>query len=276
MSITYRFRRFVNLYKVFIHLASLAARQRLIYRISGFILFAATLMEISALVFFWRVAQGESMDEAILGPQGITGYIILAGLLGAANIGFGDQQMGKAVRSGEVVRHFLQPLDIQMTMLAREIGGWMGAALLTTIPVLLLSSIIIGTPRPAGAIPLLAFIISWLLGAATIAAFDYCVGLLTFRTVQDFFISQAKVAIVAFFSGALIPLAYLPDILKLIAEFLPFQQAVYIPAAIYLGIIPLDAILKALLIQIGWFVFLILLGRLGWRWTVQDVALHAT
>jgi hypothetical protein len=168
---------------VFIHLASLAARQRLIYRISGFILFAATLMEISALVFFWRVAQGESMDEAILGPQGITGYIILAGLLGAANIGFGDQQMGKAVRSGEVVRHFLQPLDIQMTMLAREIGGWMGAALLTTIPVLLLSSIIIGTPRPAGAIPLLAFIISWLLGAATIAAFDYCVGLLTFRTV---------------------------------------------------------------------------------------------
>ena len=272
----HRLGRSLTVARALFHLSLISLRQRFIYRTSTVLLFVATLVEIAALVFFWRVAQGQGADEALLGTQGIVGYIILAGLLGAANIGFGDQQMGTMVRSGEVIRHFLQPLDIQATMLMRQLGGWAGAVIITTIPVLLLANVVLGMPRPESTLALCAFVFSWIVGAVTISAFDYCVGLLTFRTIQDFFISQAKVAIVAFFSGALIPLDYLPGAVKTVAEMLPFQQAVYVPVSIYLGIIPAEAIPAALAGQLLWLLSLILLGRLAWHWAVQDVALHAT
>jgi ABC-2 type transport system permease protein len=71
------------------------------------------------------------------------------------------------------------------------------------------------------------------------------------------------------FSGMLIPLAFFPAGLRTLAEWLPFQGIVYTPVMIYLGQIQGQALLPALVVQVGWVALLWIGARLFWSRAVR-------
>jgi ABC-2 type transport system permease protein len=74
-----------------------------------------------------------------------------------------------------------------------------------------------------------------------------------YRGLQSIFI-----AVITFFSGMLIPLAFLPGPIKVIANALPFRSVIMMPSEVYLGQI---AIWKGLGFQAAWIAALILAAR---------------
>lgn len=262
--------------KQFLRISLASAQQQIVYRATTYFLFVASMIELSLLYYFWKAAQGSLADDRIFGAHGIGAYIILAGLLAQGSLGFNDQFLGRQVRSGAIVYSFVKPVDIQILVLANQFGTWLTRSVMTTIPVLLLANAWFGFPRPYDLVHVLIFIISWLLGVLVAGAFDFCIGLITFRTVEDFFISQAKLAIMSFFSGAIIPLRYLGEPWISVANLLPFGEIISVPVRIYLGAAHSSELMYMLLKQVIWVVLLLSVGRIGWKWAVKDVSLHAT
>jgi ABC-2 type transport system permease protein len=68
-----------------------------------------------------------------------------------------------------------------------------------------------------------------------------------------------------FATGALIPLWFMPDLLRSIVQLLPFQAIAFIPVSIYVGEPATGAIWSALALQAMWMGLLVLVIRLVWR-----------
>jgi ABC-2 type transport system permease protein len=87
----------------------------------------------------------------------------------------------------------------------------------------------------------------------------YLVGLLGFWTHNGWGLVNGRIALTRLFSGALVPLPFMPGWLESLAQALPFQAMVYLPSTIYLGRQP-DP----------WAA----LGRLAFARAVQQVTIH--
>jgi ABC-2 type transport system permease protein len=65
--------------------------------------------------------------------------------------------------------------------------------------------------------------------------FHYIIGLSSFWFVQANAIRRVVYLFSMVFSGALIPLTFFPDGLRLLQQFLPFQYTIYVPAMVFIG-----------------------------------------
>ena len=72
-------------------------------------------------------------------------------------------------------------------------------------------------------------------------------------------------------SGELVPLWFMPDLLRQFIQLLPFQSIVYVPVSIYIGIPATGGIATALASQVFWAVVLVGVIRVMWK-----RALHRT
>jgi ABC-type uncharacterized transport system permease subunit len=71
-------------------------------------------------------------------------------------------------------------------------------------------------------------------------------------------------AVRSFLSGQVVPLWFMPDWLRTVAEILPFQAATYTPLAIYFGRPP-GGLAAALAVQCIWIV--VLGASCAWVWS---------
>ncbi|MGH8792197.1 MAG: ABC transporter permease [Stackebrandtia sp.] len=67
-----------------------------------------------------------------------------------------------------------------------------------------------------------------------------------------------------FLSGAMVPLWFMPDWLRVVLEWLPFQATLYTPVAIYVGQITGADAWRAVVVQTAWL--LLLGGAAAWMW----------
>jgi ABC-2 type transport system permease protein len=69
----------------------------------------------------------------------------------------------------------------------------------------------------------------------------------------------------SFLSGAVVPLWFLPDVLRTVLQLLPFQGMAFLPLSIFVGQATGIDILVALGIQLFWVVVLALMAAFVWR-----------
>jgi ABC-2 type transport system permease protein len=82
--------------------------------------------------------------------------------------------------------------------------------------------------------------VGWLLVTVALAFLmgfyvRYCLGLASFWLVDSGGVRGVFTILSGFFSGALIPLVFLPRWLQVLQFFLPFQYMVYVPAMVFTG-----------------------------------------
>ena len=82
------------------------------------------------------------------------------------------------------------------------------------------------------------------------------------------------VAVVDFFSGAIIPLPFFPEKLQVIFSLLPFGSMQNVPYRIYGGDLAGLPALVSILVQIIWLLTLLLLGRLMMGKALQRIIIQ--
>lgn len=255
--------------------AALAFRTQLAYRSQVWAGIFGELVEVLAKIAIWTAvlaapgaAAGVSLAEMIT-------YAVIAGtLLGAWRYEDMLREIGAAVKSGDLAVHLLRPLHYPLYLLAVEVGN-LGFAIATTVlPVIVMVAVFFGLMPPASLAHGLLFVPFWLLAFAIFFLLTLICGLASFWLMDAEALEWFLTGIIAFFSGAVVPLWFFPPALGAITAGLPFAWLSYYPAAVYLGKLDAQAAGMALLFGGLWALALGALCAFLWaktrtRLTVQ-------
>lgn len=175
-----------------------------------------------------------------------------------------EMQTAKKIIKGDIILDLLKPVDYRRMTFFRLLGNAGIEFGLTFLFTGCFYLYVNGMDlRTLARIPL--FLLSLFLGIRIKFGIQYLFSLLCFYTDNAYGVTKAREVLTNFFSGALIPLAVFPNLLRNLCSYLPFQGIVYVPCSIFLGTLSVRETLWQLLIQLFWILLLYLFGRLAWK-----------
>jgi viologen exporter family transport system permease protein len=167
------------------------------------------------------------------------------------------------VRDGSIAMDLLRPVRFLPQAFASQVGSML-AMLPFAIVALPFAILVGGAVGPVSTTAFLGYLAGLITGFLVSALANLAMSMVTFWTLEVGGILMTYRMIQQFFSGALVPLWFMPGWLHGIASALPFQSAGYTPLAIYLGRESGGKTLELLAEQVGWIIVLWLLLRLIW------------
>ncbi len=180
------------------------------------------------------------------------------------------QDIVARVREGQIGFDLTRPVSYPSQLVAGAAGDLLGMLpmLIAALPVAAILGELSGPANwQAGVGYLVSFLIAWLI-AVELAMI---IGLVAFWTLEMTGFMMVYNLVGGFATGALVPLWFMPDLLRQFIQLLPFQSIVYVPVSIYIGIPATGNVATALLLQLFWAVVLIGVIRFVW-----GRALHRT
>jgi ABC-2 type transport system permease protein len=248
------------------------ARAALAYRLNLLLGLGAVLVQLIALLAVWRVILAQSSVHGFTWPQ-MRAYLLVAFAAGTVVSLMGDFRMAFRILDGDVALDLVKPIDYQRARFAEAIGGLWIEVVLIAVVVGVTLALTGGVDVPGG--PGLAlFIASMLLLVPLKFLIVYVSTLACFWTQNFMGVQWARLAVVNLFSGALIPLAYLPGWLATTAQWSPFAGLTSTPALIYLGRVDLRHGLALVAVQLAWVLALWFGARLVWQAALRRLTVN--
>lgn len=176
-----------------------------------------------------------------------------------------ENEIFDSIVNGNIAYELCRPINIYNMWFSKNLATRLSMALLRCMPVLLLAVALpapYGLMAPSGPAALFLFFLSMLLGVGVTVAFCMLIYMACFFTISPVGLRMVSVSVVEFFSGAIIPLPFLPDGIREIFELLPFASMQNAPFRIYSGNLQGNDMLRALSLQAFWLCMLIFTGKL--------------
>jgi ABC-2 type transport system permease protein len=259
---------------IYIALAAMVPKRIWAYNTWTWMQLFVRLLALITYASFWRAVYSTTTAVGGLSYNQTLNYILLAQIFLSA--AFSTNQLsifGELLYHGQLGIELLRPVDFQASQYVQNLA-FMGVNLLRSCPLLLVALLFFDLSLPTTPLPWLAFIISLVLGNTVLFFFDWIVGCLVFYITEVWGLIVARVGIVAFFSGALVPLTMMPDWLYTIAIALPFAQALSFPVEILSGIRPVEEAPRIWLIQLIAIGLLTVLSRSTFRRAARKVTVQ--
>ncbi len=191
-----------------------------------------------------------------------------------------DPELRDLIRSGEVARDLLRPLDLYWLWFTRTLAwrlvssGLRCAAILAFAGFALprLGMVDLALPAPAGASALACFAVLMAMAALMSASMTVALSCFQFRQVSAAGITAIFAAIVSFFSGLTVPLPLLDGPIAAVAGLLPFRALADLPFRFWSGAIPVNDAPAAFLFQLAWLAAITAGGRVFLNMQLRDLA----
>ncbi len=258
----------------------ISIHERLIYR-ADFMLgtlmrFLPTLTQIFLWWAIYDVISTPGSIDQTGGPDGdIAGYkygdMVAYYLLVIISRAFSSMPgltrgIANQIRSGEVKKFLIQPVDMQGCLLMQRIAHKLVYYLIATIPFALVfwlcgDFFVDGWPEWD---VLIVFYCSLLLSFLLGFFLESCIGLIGFWFLEVTSLTFIYMLMTFLLSGHMFPLDLLPDSIGNFVDFLPFKYLAYFPAAVFLGKVEGAAMYQGLAVEVFWVVLFIVLSRILW------------
>ncbi len=249
----------------YLSIAMTSFQQAIAYRVTTIFNIAITFIWVFILYSLWKAAF--SGRDLIAGYtwEDMRTYVLLAyGINALVGWRVGSAMMG-AIRTGEIVRELVRPLNYCGTQLAMAAGFSITEGIISLVFTLLLGVFVLDIAPPASPGMAALFVVTVLIGFVTKALIVFSISLLTFWTLNGVGLMWSQQAVIAILAGTLVPIDLLPVWLRAIAEVLPMRGIVATPVTLYLG--KADAWEAAWLVglQLAWLVALWVFANWAWR-----------
>lgn len=258
----------LNRLGVYFEIGMMQAKTRMAYSAWFWANLFVQTVGLVVMVYFWRaVYENQTRIEGQTLQQTLN-YIMLARMLSGLTNSGTIQRFGQLMFRGELAIELLRPVDFQLQTLAQALNRW-GTDLVMRWQLWPIAMVFFGLQLPTAPLAYLYFLMSLLLGAVIVFLFEWMLACVVFITLESWGLTVLKEGIASFLSGALIPLTLMPEGLRKVAEFTPFSQVVYVPAAFLSGLTPLSKGPEVLLVQCLWVLGLFFLSRWVFARTIK-------
>ncbi len=198
--------------------------------------------------------------------QALTSYIWMQqAFLALYMTWFLENEIFDSIRNGNIAYELCRPIDIYSMWFTRSMANRLSRAVLRCLPILLFAVFLpgpYGLSMPENRTAFLWFLLTMVLAFIVVIAFCMLVYIVTFFTISPMGVRMVAVAAVEFFSGAVIPLPFLPDNIRRIFEILPFASMQNVPLRTYTGDLSGPDLYRAIVLQFIWSAVLILAGKI--------------
>ena len=185
--------------------------------------------------------------------------------------------VGEEIRDGSIIMRMLKPVSYNATFLFHELGGKLPTTIALSGPMIIaveiIRTVLDGTFQfSVGS--LLLYIVSCVLAYLINFYFNICFGFAAFVIKYLWGANMMKNVLVGFFSGAVIPLSFLPEWLERVFLFLPFASLNYTPVMIYMGQYAGAEIVYFMGLQVFWVLFFCGLSKFLWKVSVKRLTVQ--
>lgn len=226
------------------------------------------LIRCAVLVALAAGAGAAGPDGGVLGGYDEAGLLVYAfisqALLGPVNI-WGGTDLRDRIRSGDIAVDLARPLDVQGALMAQDLGYSLAAVIPRSIPTLLIGMAAVGVRLPVDPLLWAAGLTGALLAMVVSYLARFLVQTAAFWITETRGVVNLYAGAAGIFSGLIMPLAIMPEPLRLAALATPFPALIQAPADLLAGRVTGTAALATLGVQLAWAIGLAAAGRLALR-----------
>ena len=174
---------------------------------------------------------------------------------------WGWWEVALRVRSGDVATDLQRPVDFQLLWLAQDLGRAAYHALYRGVPPFVFGALVFEVLLPGDVLIWVAFVASVFLAVCASFAFRFLVNLTAFWLLDYRGVGVLGMIASTFFSGMIIPIAFFPEWLEVLAWALPFAAMIQAPVEVFLGHAEGLTLVGLLALQAAWALVLLAAGR---------------
>lgn len=201
--------------------------------------------------------------------DGITLSMVATNLINSFIIGdafaMDDDFLRNKINNGTIANEFLRPVNFKLRILAEDLGQTIFNLIFRSGPAFLITVLWIGMEPPKSSGHLLLSMIALIFGFLVCWNLSFIVQSLAFWIINVWSISTIKGVLFSLLSGCILPLWFLPDAVRTIASFTPFESIYFGTVEIYLGLVNEREIVAIYCKQWIWIVLLYLVGDFLWK-----------
>ncbi|MDE6251807.1 MAG: ABC-2 family transporter protein [Lachnospiraceae bacterium] len=259
--------------RVYLEFAFKKFQNRLTYRLDFFMGIINTVITIIVFCLIYKALYGEADNiDGITFSMVATNFVISLGLSGA--FGFDEMFLQNKLHDGSITNEFLKPVNFKLRMLSENIGDSIFKIIFNFVPALLFSIFFIDFCAPKSILSVILMIISVALGYLVLWMISFIVQTWCFWLFSVWGIVTIKNVFVNILSGTMLPIWFMPSILRKIVSYTPFESIYFTPVRIYLGEITGKDIFYGIVVQIFWIAVLYLIGNLFWKNGVRKLVVQ--
>lgn len=256
--------------RVYVEFALKKFQDQMAYRLEVFMGIINTIISIVVYCCIYRALYaGAGNVDGITLQMVTTNFVISLGL--SLAFGFDEMFLQNKVRDGSIANEFLKPVNFKLRMLAENVGNGIFKLVFNFIPALIFGIVFIDLCAPRSAGSLAAMVLSIMLGYLVLWLISFIVQTWCFWLFSVWGIITIKNVFVNILSGSMLPIWFMPSVLRKIVSFTPFESIYFTPVRIYLGELTGTDILYSMAVQVFWIILLSVIGNLFWKKGVKKL-----
>ena len=248
------------------------------YRLGTAVTLFANLIYLVLVYFLWKAIYASAGTDVVNGMTFTDTmiYLILATALFNFLEMFVVWDMSRSIQSGKIILDLLKPMRFREYTFWSYSGSHVVLFALTFIPTFIVVLIVTHGAIPMG-LNLLWFAVATVLALIVNFSMEMIVATICLYTESTWGINIVKETIVLLLSGASIPLAFFPEGLRQVVDYLPFRAVYDIPLTILLeknDTNTIEGLLPMFGLQLAWALILTLAGTLFWNHSVKKITVN--
>lgn len=264
----------IGIYQAF---TKAAFRTFLAYRSNFYFFMIGSAVSVVVALYLWLAIFDSSNKESLNGftRQDFFVYIILAEIIRRITFSAPDSIIAEEIKSGAITTTLLKPLNYQYYVLFTCLGRLVFELLCLSGPIvagLTILNYAFNFGIGITIINLFIFILSCVLSYFLIFSFNLIIGYLSMWLNNLWGLGIIKGVLFSFFSGAMIPISFFPEPLKMIVNCSPFPSAFSTPLLIFLGKLDLQTEFLSLGFQLMWVLLLYGASQLAFFYARKAIA----
>lgn len=259
--------------RVYLEFAKKSFLNKMVYKFDYIVGIISTILTYVIFVCIYKALYGEAQEVNGITFSMVTTSFVLS--LCLSNVyGFNDEFIERKLKDGSIANEFLKPVSFRGRILFENLGENLFNICFNFLPVFLIASIFADIQKPSSITGLLLFIISAVFGYLILWEISFIVQALAFWMYRVWGIATIKDVVIYIFSGASIPLWFMPDWIMKFIKLTPFDSIYFIPVKLYLGQISSSEFVFNLGRQALWIGILYVIGDILWKFGEKKVVVQ--
>lgn len=247
-------------------------KQSTAYRTSVWLQIVAAIVSVLVQVSVWKSLIGASSFNGITLSDMMTYVIINAIMLAFTLKPVND--VDTRLRTGDISIDLLRPIQYPLLVLADQLGRAAFRLVFVAIPVVVVSATMFDFSFPSSGVNAVSFPLMLVFSLLISYGIGYLIALLSFWFLTTFHFSWAIGGLITLFSGSFLPLWFFPDRWEMVARLLPFQFLGFVPAAVWLGQIRGEELVRTAILGFVWTAVLLLTAHVLWNKATRQLVVQ--